>query len=103
VAQPARDELTILDAAALVHRSAETVRRWVWSGRLEARKSGKRLLVPRRDLEALVDEGDQRLSLREWGNLAEQVLRRPKRGGRSAADLVLADRRERSRELDAGR
>lgn len=97
------DELTILAAAALVHRSAETVRRWVWSGRLKARKNGKHLLVPRRDVEALAGEGHRNLSLRQWGKLAEQVLRRPKRGGRSAADLVLADRRERSGELDAGR
>ena len=102
MAQPARDELTILAAAALVHRSAETVRRWVWSGRLRARKSGKRLLVPRRDVEALAGERHRSLSLREWGKLANQVLRRPKRGGRSASDLVLADRRERSGELDAG-
>ncbi len=103
MAQPAQDELTILHAAALVHRSPETVRRWVWAGRLKARKSGKRLLVPRLDLEALAGVGQRNMSLREWGKLAEEVLRRPKRGGRSAADLVLADRRERSGELHAGR
>lgn len=103
MAQPAHDDLTILDAAALVHRSPETVRRWVWTGRLKGRKSGKRLLVPRRDVEALAGVGQRSLSLREWGKLAEEVLRRPKRGGRSAADLVLGDRRERSGEVDAGR
>jgi excisionase family DNA binding protein len=103
VAQPLRDELTILDAAALVHRSAETVRRWVWSGRLKARKSGKHLLVLRRDVEALAGEGRRSLGLKEWAKLAEQVLGRPKRGGRSAADLVLDDRRMRSTEFDAGR
>jgi len=103
VAEPARDELTIFAAAALVHRSAETVRRWVWSGRLRARKSGKHLLVARRDLEALAGAGRSSLTLTEWGNLADQVLRRTKRGGRSASDLVLRDRRERSGELDAGR
>jgi excisionase family DNA binding protein len=101
VAQPARDELTILDAAALVHRSAETIRRWVWAGRLKARRSGRHLLVSRRDVEALTGGGNSSLSLQEWGQLAEQVLRRPKRGGRSSADLVLADRRQRSHELDA--
>lgn len=102
VAQITHDELTILEAAALVHRSPETLRRWVWTGRLRARKSGKRLLVHRRDVEALAGV-ERRLSLREWGKLAQEVLRRPKRGGRSAADLVLADRRERSNELYAGR
>jgi excisionase family DNA binding protein len=97
------DELTVLAAAALVRRSPETVRRWVWSGRLRARKSGKRLLVPRRDVESLAGIGPRSLTLKEWGELAEQVLRRPKTRGRSASDLVLADRRERSERIDARR
>lgn len=97
------DELTILDAAALVHRSPETIRRWVWTRRLNARRSGNRLLVPRREVEALAGDRQRNLSLRAWGKLAAEVLRRPKRGGQSAADLVLADRRERPKALDAGR
>ena len=92
-----RDEVTIQAAAKLADRSAETLRRWVWSGRLNARKSGKRLLVSRSDVEALARPGDvAKLSLRDWADLAERVLKRPARGGRSASDLILADRRERS-------
>ena len=97
------DELTIAAAAALVDRSPETVRRWVWNGRLKARKSGRHLLVPRRQVEALGAMGRLPMTLREWGALAEQVLHRPKAGGRSASDLVLADRRARSERLDASR
>jgi len=97
------DELDIRDAARLTGRSTETVRRWVWSGRLRARKLGKRLFVLRSDVEALA--GSQRtkpLSLTEWRATAKKILRRSP-AGRSASDLVLADRRERSGDLDAHR
>jgi len=105
VAKGTPDELTILAAASLVDRSPETVRRWVWSGRLKARKIGKRLLVPRGDVVALagVAPADKRLTLREWGDLAARVLHRSKGGRRSASDLVLNDRRDRSAEHDARR
>ena len=96
MAQAPDEELTILAAAALIRRSPETVRRWVWTGRLKARRIGKQLLVPRRDVEALAGVGPRTLTLREWGKLADAALRRPRGGGRSAADLVLLDRRERS-------
>jgi excisionase family DNA binding protein len=101
----AQDELTINDAAALVRRSPETVRRWVWSGRLKARKAGRHLLVSRQDVEGLVAAApsQSRMTLREWGELAQRVLNRPDTGGRSASDLVLEGRREREEQLDARR
>lgn len=103
MAQAARDELTILEAAQLVHRSPETVRRWAWTGRLKARKNGKRLMVLRRDVEALAGAEATSLSLADWAKLADKVLHRRRRGGRSSADLVLADRRERYGDRDASR
>ena len=103
MAQMARDELDIRAAALFTGRSAETVRRWVWSGRLRARKRGKRLFVLRSDLEALADtHGTKHLSLIEWRAMANRILKRS-RTGRSASDLVLADRRQRSENYDAGR
>jgi len=102
MAEMARDELDIRAAALLTGRSAETVRRWVWSGRLRARKRGKRLFVLRGDLEAVSGtSGARHLSLSEWRAMANKVLRRSGRG-RSASDLVLADRRQRSGDGDAG-
>ncbi len=96
MAEMARDELDIRAAALLTGRSAETVRRWVWSGRLRARKRGKHLLVLRGDVEALAGaQAAKRLSLSEWRAMANKVLRRSATG-RSAGDLILADRRERS-------
>jgi excisionase family DNA binding protein len=97
------DELTINAAAALVQRSPETVRRWVWAGRLKARKSGRHLLVPRAEVEALGARAAPQMTLREWGDLAQRVLHRPERGGRSASDLVLDERRKRAEWLDARR
>src|SRR5438132_1811811 len=102
VADMARDELDIRAAARLTGRSTETVRRWVWSGRLRARKLGKRLFVLRSDVEALAGQQTKPLSLTEWRASANKILRRSA-AGKSASDLVLADRRERSGDLDARR
>jgi excisionase family DNA binding protein len=101
--------LDIREAAALVHRTPETVRRWVWSGRLTARRHGNRLLVSREALEQLVAAPAGRrpataaqppLSLEQW-----RALVAAERGAGtltalaahpSALDLVLADRRART-------
>jgi excisionase family DNA binding protein len=47
-------ELTIPEAAAAVRRDPETVRRWIRSGRLPARKVGTSYVVGREDLMDLV-------------------------------------------------
>jgi hypothetical protein len=92
------DLLEVRQAAVLAGRTPETVRRWVWSGRLAARKQGNRLLVARGDVLALVGsaEPDRPVpTLAEW---AESVHRLRPSGvvtGASAADLVLEDRQAR--------
>jgi excisionase family DNA binding protein len=48
--------LTVLEAAKRVRRDPETVRRWIRSGRLRARKVGMRLMIEEADLDPLVDE-----------------------------------------------
>ncbi|HEY8766959.1 MAG TPA: helix-turn-helix domain-containing protein [Dehalococcoidia bacterium] len=47
------DLMTVREVARACHRSEETVRRWIWSGKLRARKLGNQLFVARSDLEAL--------------------------------------------------
>ena len=91
--------LEVRGAAALVGRHPETVRRWVWSGRLPARRSGHRLLVARADVEALVRRETLVPTLAEWADRAAATRDRWRRvaSGPSAADLVIEDRRERSR------
>jgi excisionase family DNA binding protein len=102
------ERLEMREAAALVGRHPETIRRWVWSGRLDARRRGRRLLVARADLEALAAVDGSRVDgLSAWAERARAV-RGAARGGasaESAADLVIEDRTERSSlaEAHAGR
>ena len=46
--------LTVPDAAEKVGRSPETVRRWIRSGRLRARKVGTQHVIEESDLDAVV-------------------------------------------------
>lgn len=98
MAKSGSDDVDVMEAAALAGRSAETIRRWVWSGRLRAHKRGKRLLIARRELEQLLSSSGlgRTVRLDEW--LKELERSGLKRGAResSAADLVLEDRRSRS-------
>ena len=90
-------ELDVRGAARLAGRSPETIRRWIWSGRLSARKQGNRLVIARRDLEALVG-GQTRPTLRDWLDRMEAKMRRQtgRSTGPSGANLVIEDRRWRS-------
>lgn len=106
VSDGVEDWITVRQAAVLAGRTPETIRRWVWSGRLVARREDNRLLLARDDVARLVrpasaEGGLQPSSLREW---ADQVNRRLTDGvkGNSSADLVLADRAERE-DARAGR
>lgn len=86
----------VRDAARLVGRTPETIRRWVWSGRLQATKQGNQLFIRRADLPIteLGVPSETNLDLRGW---AEVALSRPSAtSGATAADLVLDDRAERA-------
>ncbi len=94
---------TLIDtnrAATLVGRHPETIRRWVWSGRLAARRQGRRILVAESDVRALVAPGIQDASLREWAERARtsRATLSTTGSGASAADLIIDDRLLRSRE-----
>jgi hypothetical protein len=90
------DELDVKGAAQVAGRTAETIRRWVWSGRLAARKRGNRLMVARGDVEALAGAGGgPALSLSEWAKLAEAALRGRHGPYESATDLVIEERQRR--------
>lgn len=97
----------VREAAELVGRTPETVRRWVWSGRIDAVKHGNKLLVRRDVLLELAGQrhaggGGSNAGLAEW---AEKVRRsRRGRAASSASDLVLEDRAAREeRAAGAGR
>lgn len=89
--------MEVREAAQLARRTPETIRRWVWSGRLTATKEGNRLLLRRDDVSALAtgdrarDGADDALvSLAEWA--ARAGRRRGGQPGVTASDLVQDDR-----------
>jgi excisionase family DNA binding protein len=92
------DELDVAAAAAVAGRSAETVRRWVWSGRLRAHRRGNKLLIARSDLDRLLRSSgiSGAMSLAEWVDAVERSGLKKGPLGATAADLVLEERRLRS-------
>jgi excisionase family DNA binding protein len=94
------DFVDVRTAAALVGRHPETIRRWVWSGRLAARREGNRLLVARADLEPMMPTHHAAaLSLGEWADRARAAREASgdRGAGRSSAALVIEDRERDSR------
>ncbi|MBJ7607831.1 MAG: helix-turn-helix domain-containing protein [Candidatus Dormibacteraeota bacterium] len=87
--------LDVRQVATRVGRSAETIRRWIWSGRLAAQKQGNRLLIQRADADRVI-AGRPQLSLAEWVAEREEQQQGTPRRQRSAADLIMDDRRRRS-------
>lgn len=90
--------LDVRRAAALLGRHPETIRRWVWSGRVPARRQGNRLLIARADVEAAAGRTKPRVDLSDWAERARAA--RSGTGASSdrsgAADLVLENRTARS-------
>ncbi len=77
------DELiTVREAARIVGRTAETVRRWIWDGKLQAQKMGNQLFVRRADLSQLTtgqrkgDAAEQRALLGRIKANRERIRRR---------------------------
>jgi excisionase family DNA binding protein len=79
--------LTVPEAARRAGRDPETVRRWIRSGRLRARKVGTQHVIDEADLDALVDERPETLPVpRRWRTSAS---------GQPLPDVVTAIRRSR--------
>lgn len=101
MAQPAaQDSEQLIDvrrAAALIGRHPETIRRWIWAGRLIAVRRGRRLFVASSDVQRLAGPADLRLDLWSWRELRRRTALSGVPGSsRSAADLVIEDRRVRA-------
>lgn len=58
--------ITVPEAARRAGKDAETIRRWIRSGRLAARKVGTQHVIEPEDLEAILD-GDQLAAPESWG------------------------------------
>lgn len=98
-------ELTVREAAQRVHRSPETIRRWIWSGRLPAIKRRNTYYVDVVRLDALVVElggqpwhtaPDNGPDLAQWlDELAQWKAGNTTAAARSASELVTEDRHAR--------
>jgi excisionase family DNA binding protein len=97
-------EISVRQAAQRAQRSEETIRRWIWSGRLPAHKRGNsyRIDVTHLDRIAVVydpaDDGHavRGASLGSWLDDLDRWKEGLSAGsGASAADLVIEDRHAR--------
>lgn len=89
--------LDVREVAELAGRTSETVRRWIWSGRLPARRHGNKLLVARDAIDDLTrgTASPVTLTLAEWMTTVDKQRRAGVLGpvtGASAADLPFDDR-----------
>lgn len=97
------DVLDVRQAAALVDRHPETIRRRIWAGKLAASRRGNRLLVRREDLESEFGTAKKSLTLAEWAKKLEAYRERERQEGRASrggANLVLEEREARWRADD---
>jgi excisionase family DNA binding protein len=97
-------EITVREAARRTHRSEETIRRWIWSGRLPACKRGNSYRIDIAHLDGIAiafDPGDAEPVTSDGGLGAwlDDVDRWKDAlhvtTGASAADLVIEDRHAR--------
>ena len=88
----------VLEAARLAGRSAETIRRWIWAGRLPTQRRGRRHVMRKDDVVALIGMADRpATTLAAWASMVRSAAGGAARErGESAADLVFEDRRLRS-------
>jgi excisionase family DNA binding protein len=100
------EEITVLEAARRTGRSPETIRRWIWSGRLPAVKHGNTYYVDIVHLEGVAVEmgvivhrpaepapGDLGAWLADVDAWKAGLTGGPRR--QTASDLVIEDRRAR--------
>lgn len=101
----AEELMTVREAARECRRAAETIRRWVWEGKLPAQKLGNQLFVKRADLARFLshqreeraqrraeDPGSRLAALDEIRTLREQIRRR------AGGALAVLEALDRSRE-----
>ena len=86
----------VREAAELSRRTPETIRRWVWSGRLEAVKNGNKLFVRRADVTADTMGAEPKGPTSTLADWARSLPGRAGASSRSASDLVLEDRESRA-------
>lgn len=90
--------ITVREAARECHRTTETVRRWIWEGKLPAQKLGNQLFVRRSDLArfASAKKEEEKRFRREILERAQALNERIRQ--RTGGNLDLLEALDRSRE-----
>jgi excisionase family DNA binding protein len=98
--------VSVREAAKECGKNAETVRRWIWSGKLPAQKLGNQLFIKKRELIGFCREiATQRYKAGPKPDFLERAIalqnRIKKRGAEptNAAELIRKVRQERMNEL----
>ncbi|OGO14772.1 MAG: hypothetical protein A2Z02_03770 [Chloroflexi bacterium RBG_16_48_7] len=74
IPKPKTGALTVREAAALCGKNPETIRRWVWSGKIEAEKVGNQLFIDRSQIDKSCTFGNLKKNSKS-SNLAEIIKR----------------------------
>jgi excisionase family DNA binding protein len=100
----AAQEVTVREAARMAGRSEETIRRWIWSGRLPAVKKGTSYRIDVVHLQEVIVEtqpdprhqGSASNSMLEWLDAVAEWKRSVKTTpGASASEMLIEDRHAR--------
>jgi excisionase family DNA binding protein len=69
--------ISVREAAKLCRRNAETVRRWIWSGKLPAQKLGNQLFIKLSDLDSFYHLPGQKLTAKVRETAVENYKTKP--------------------------
>jgi predicted site-specific integrase-resolvase len=72
----AEQMVTVRQAAEQCHRNAETIRRWIWSGKLPAKKLGNQLFVNQEHLSAVCGRNAEYERVEDWLKQAKALRER---------------------------
>ena len=94
----ARDLITVREAARQCHRATETVRRWIWEGKLPAQKLGNQLFIKRADLARVAMPKNQHRVEEQLALLEEIRALRERIARRMSGPAHVLEALDRSRE-----
>lgn len=92
-------EITVPEAAARAHRTQETIRRWIWSGRLPARKVGNQHVIEEAELERLIGSNEAERWQAYLARRDERLARLPADWADRLQDIDIAEWINEDRDL----
>jgi excisionase family DNA binding protein len=94
--------VTVREAAAKCGSNAETIRRWIWSGKLPAEKMGNKFYIKQSDLDIACGKNHESKPDEDWVNRATALREKMRARGVKPIDsgeFIRQMREERMNEL----